>query len=225
MGSYLVQVTLQHTDAAESTDAVNTFHFRKRTVTDNFTFIQEMVEDFYTRNDADPTNTVSAFLSPRIRRDVPALVKIYDDNAPDIGGPIHTGSFPLTAPLSNVALPEEVAVCASFHAEPVLGLRKSSTSGRVFIGPLNDAAQTPSSGGRPDGAIIQALIAAMQELHDASSNAVDEHRWSIYSRTADERLDWDGPTEFPVIGGFVDNAFDTQRRRGLDPSTRSTWGT
>jgi hypothetical protein len=28
----------------------------------------------------------------------------------------------------------------------------------------------------------------------------------------------------PVTGGFVDNSFDTQRRRGSAPTARDTWG-
>jgi hypothetical protein len=218
-------VTLPHVDVAESTDAINTFHFAKAAVTDNFTFIQEMVEDFYTRANAPNPQMVSQFLSPRIRRDVPATLRIYDDNALDPTGPVHEGSFPLLGALDNRGMIEEVALCASFHATPIAGVRKQSTSGRVYLGPLNHAAQELNTG-RPSSNFLDVLRLAMIELNAASnSSAVGGHKWVVYSPTLDKSLAYTGPTDFPVVGGFVDNAFDTQRRRGLDPSTRVTWGT
>lgn len=55
---------------------------------------------------------------------------------------------------------------------------------------------------------------------DASSGA---WTWCIYSPTTETQTASLASSFIPIVGGWVDNAWDTQRRRGLEPTTRTTW--
>lgn len=123
-------------------------------------------------------------------------------------------------------LPFEVAVCSSVkanrtdHPGPV-GRRR----GRFYLGPLTAFALQGTSGDsrvypNPSDDLINQLKQASLYLADGgvsedglSIGAAGE--WCIYSR-ADHGT-------YPIKTGFVDNEFDTQRRRGTDPTARSTW--
>jgi hypothetical protein len=109
------------------------------------------------------------------------------------------------------ALPSEVAVCCSFYAES----NRPRNRGRVFIGPLT----TGTLGGTAAQAPI--VIGAFQgALRDAASDMMLDEigpRWCVLGVNAagtDRELK-------VVTAGWVDNAFDTQRRRGEDATSRT----
>jgi hypothetical protein len=107
--------------------------------------------------------------------------------------------------------PEESAICISFSAAPPHTARRR---GRVYIGPLNSscgAQEATSLICRVSGAVQADFAAAAVRL----ANHVDAG-WLIHSSLA-------GGTFAAVETGWVDNAFDTQRRRGPDASNRFTW--
>ena len=104
-------------------------------------------------------------------------------------------------------LPAEVAVVNSFHGTP----RSRRNTGRVYIGPLNQIAGEESGGDlRPADVLRSDLVQASLGLVGASG-----FTWGVLSPTL--------AAITPVAGGFIDNAFDTQRRRGLDATTRNVW--
>lgn len=114
-----------------------------------------------------------------------------------------------------MAYPAEVAACASFKSDDKPGPRGK---GRVYIGPLNSKSaggEQEASEPRPGTGFRLALNNAMKALAESSVLADAGLSWSILSQ-ADAAL-------YEVTGGWVDNAFDTQRRRGLVTSSRSTW--
>lgn len=124
---------------------------------------------------------------------------------------ISTAVLPAYAPGSSASdLPEEVAACLSFHGDaPVT----SRTRGRVFWGPLNTMARTDASTGAP--------VRTSDTFQTQAANALtvlagDTVNWSVYSPT--------GLTLTRVTGGFIDNALDTQRRRGPKTTARTVWG-
>jgi len=85
----------------------------------------------------------------------------------------------------------------------------------LYIGPLHILCQDlgPSNDSRPIIEFRNALKAAAEALaDDAVTLGVT---WSILSRS-------DGDTK-PVVGGYIDNAWDTQRRRGVEPTSRLGW--
>ncbi len=124
-----------------------------------------------------------------------------------------TTSFYNLGPVSaNDPLPSEVAVCASFYSQRNLPRRR----GRVFVGPWNASIvtrDTDTGVARLANNIITALRTSMVRL--AGSAPQQGLRWCVLSQT-DAAL-------YDITAGWVDNAFDTQRRRGETASSRSPW--
>lgn len=106
-----------------------------------------------------------------------------------------------TAP---TALPSEVAVCLSFYSERNLPRRR----GRVYIGPLGTTALRPGAGAaRPAQDLRDHLVLAAQRLGNRG-----DVEWGVVSKAA--------AAFYPITNGWVDDAFDTQRRRGEAPTSR-----
>lgn len=141
----------------------------------------------------------------------------------------HTLNFTLPAPAVAQSMPNEVAVVLSSHADlsgipisevnpspPPATIRPAQRrKGRMFIGPLCISAGQGSSGivsVSNTFATDLGLAAGRLQLNLITDTALE---WAIWSR-ADAAL-------YPVIGGYVDGAWDTQRRRGIASSTRTTW--
>jgi hypothetical protein len=124
-----------------------------------------------------------------------------------------TTIYNLGANNSSQSLPSEVALVASFYSTRNLPRRR----GRVYIGPFGTSVlATPASGTgivRPDLPIRNALLGAMSGLRaDATAAGL---RWCVLSQ-ADAAL-------YDITDGWVDDAFDTQRRRGEDALSRLVW--
>lgn len=137
-----------------------------------------------------------------------------------IGSPIDGVVFAIPAANTTVGLPGEVAVCLSYRAEiagaPVEGpggttRPRSRRTGRVYLGPLctQALAEAPPDATRPAPSMRNDFLAAGADLRD---NA--DHFWCVWSRV-DNQLR-------AVQEVWVDNAFDTQRRRGTAPTSRVT---
>ncbi len=112
----------------------------------------------------------------------------------------------------NLPLPSEVALCASFYSGRNLPRRR----GRVYVGPFQGGAseKDPNTGAaRPKAIVIQALLTSMQRLERGIPGGV--LRWAVLSQ-ADADLK-------NITAGWVDNAWDTQRRRGEAPTARTVW--
>lgn len=129
---------------------------------------------------------------------------------------------------SSNDLPPEVALCISMSAAPGSGLNARRRRGRVYIGPLQlaDGADRPTLA----NAIVDAFAAAAQDLMDLTNVEL-----AVYSRSTHYGVPVGGDikdySENPsllddsysqVASIWVDNAWDTQRRRGLAASYRKT---
>jgi len=138
------------------------------------------------------------------------------------GSPVHTVSWTLAAAggIAGTNLPAEVCIVGSFHTDLAGILERdgdtrpaSRRRGRVYLGPLQTSAlHVVASVDVIDvnPALIADLNQSMLELQAAQPD------WSVWSRV-------DADLHNPLVGGWVDNAFDTQRRRGEAPSFRTTW--
>nr|CRY97332.1 hypothetical protein [uncultured prokaryote] len=109
-------------------------------------------------------------------------------------------------------LPSEVALCLSYDAGFLLGVPKGRTRGRVFIGPLcNINGTTATNPSRPGATYISDLV-EFAGVSAAARNAAGA-AISLYSPT-------DGVLR--TIRAFsCDNEWDTQRRRGVEPTSRT----
>lgn len=122
-----------------------------------------------------------------------------------------------TDPGGANTMPEEVAVCVTLHgAEPITPRRR----GRLFIGPLmhNTDVYSSANNTTPTRVNIGAgqsigttIAAACVDLRDQANTT-----WAIRSVTPTENY-------VAIEGGWIDNAFDTIRKRGPDPTARLVW--
>jgi hypothetical protein len=138
------------------------------------------------------------------------LVKTYDMGETSPRTPL-IGSFTLGAMGSGGGpIPNEVAVCLSFKSTEVKGPRGR---GRVFVGPLNGATvhEEDDLSIRPLLAFRNSLLHAGTALRDSS--ATTGANWCIYSSFGPDHM-------HPVTSVWVDNEFDTIRKRGESATSR-----
>jgi hypothetical protein len=200
---------------------VNTFHFNwvgEPDVT-QIAQVAAEVKSFYTNPHVGGA-TVSQFLATHVHGPG-ASVKAYEMTLASTHPPIYEESY--TFPdngQSGSNYPSEVACCLSYSADPVPGVDIRSQRGRLYIGPLNtQAGETGAEEDvpeRPGAAFMNTLLAAAQQLKTATG--LVDAAWCIYSPKLHHAL---APVySYGVTHAFVDNAFDTQRRRGCAPTAR-----
>lgn len=137
-------------------------------------------------------------------------VKYYNVDDPKPRAPIYTSSLGGAAwGTAGKAVPRELAPCLSFKGATTSGVPMSRRRGRIYL-------PTPTNGnldnnGRLIGSYLTTVKNAANTLLTAS-DANSDWTWVIYSPTSNAAV--------PVIGGWVDDAPDIQRRRGIDASTR-----
>lgn len=110
-------------------------------------------------------------------------------------------------------LPTEVAACLSFQGVRVSGEDQAKRRGRVYIGPLSSTVMASDSI-YIDSGDRDTLATAAGALVTASEASIT-YKWCVYSPT-DEAL-------IEVTNGWIDNAPDTQRRRGIPSAARTLW--
>lgn len=126
--------------------------------------------------------------------------------------PFEDFTWNLVGSMGTTPLPPEVAICTSFQGAPTSGVNQARRRGRIYLGPL--AQTTMGTDGRVSSATVTQLVAAAQTLLTASDTALN-WSWSVYSPTSGGGV--------IVDNGWIDNEFDTQRRRGRKPTTRTTF--
>lgn len=135
------------------------------------------------------------------------------------GAPVHTTAFTFSGgSIPAAPLPDQDAACLSFHADLTGAVHPRRLRGRVFLGPLGSLALEEGSGGIGAQSVssnflsVATASAHAELLLDAASFG---WTWVVFSR-----VDWAGHT---VVGGYMDDRFDTQRRRLQKPSGRVTF--
>ena len=121
---------------------------------------------------------------------------------------------------SDLNLPSEMAVCLTYHTayltDPEFGpggtRPRARDRGRLYLGPLRDAIRLLATDNEPilDPDWNQAFGAAAARLvADVDTTWVQWSRRNVSTNV--------------VSAGWVDNAFDVQRRRGPDATARLAW--
>jgi hypothetical protein len=123
--------------------------------------------------------------------------------------PEYTGNITIGGMMTGVAAPPELSVCLSYKAPNVLGGVPARRRGRIYVGPLGflAGATVPST---QQQAIRDAGAALLSDVTTAG-----QFLWVVYSPTAN--------AAYTVESGWVDNAWDVQRRRGTKSSARITF--
>lgn len=160
-------------------------------------------------------NAVVAFyvanlaIFPNIVRQLNHVWKIYDRADPEPRAPTLMGTFSFaSAPTGNPA-PPEVSICLSFQAPQVSGVPQARQRGRVYLGPL-DASIIDASGRPAVSTLTTARNAAITLL--AASVAAATWDWVVWSTV--------NGSAAGITNGWLDDEFDTQRRRGRLATTR-----
>lgn len=194
---------------------VNTFHFNFPAGTpdeDNYDDLKVVLQEFYSSVYGDAS---THGLSPWMRPGATTL-KIYNLSDPTPRTPVYneTESWPMTQSTGG-ALPTEVAICLSYQAPKVSGLSQARRRGRIYLGGWGyvNTEGTSTAFPKPTSAALAAIGDAAEVLliHGADNGWY----WNVWSRVNNSGA--------VVHDGWVDDAFDTQRRRGQAASTRNLW--
>lgn len=235
MGIYQVQHIYHSTSGLPEDDIVNTMHFGSVEPVNSITGLAlagHVAASFFDAlaqtgvDGSTESRYLETMLSGSISRVNLPTIKVYDRDA--VGSPlaVATAAGVKTKDAAGKDLPNEVALCASYRGDN-LSLAESAADdadadsrperprsrfrGRMFIGPWN----TIGGEQRPTTAARAACIALIKELADLpSSGELFEAGvvFGIYSAESNAFAE--------VVHAWCDDAWDTQRRRGLAPSTR-----
>lgn len=193
--------------------------------------ISTALASFYNVAPVLGSNVLGSYLGGAVSRTASAgVIDIYDlaghlDGSPH-GSPVASDTFTL-APADGgaISLPQEAAMCITLRADgwstalveqpdadvPPDGTRdrpKQRHSGRIFLGPLNSKAGSD----RPNVDFRSSCRGAVIDL--VASLDVNGHALGVWSRK--------DATMRAAIDVQTDDAWDTQRRRGLQPTARQT---
>jgi hypothetical protein len=157
---------------------------------------------------------VSDLLSPVLTRGTPVHeVRVYDMGLPMPRQPVFTLLFAMTATTNAVPIPSEVALVLSLRAPIPSGGVAGRYRGRIYLGPLNG---NVTSTGTVVAGDIRPSLGSREGLLEAGrmmlAGAAETIAWSVFSGM-------DNATR-RITRLVVDDAFDTQRRRGAKPTTR-----
>jgi hypothetical protein len=197
---------------------VNTFHFSTAApvaTPADYDAAVTLVHEFFstmTTAGAKVETLLGQHLDPASAR-----VKVYDMTDPMPRVPRRDSPQPLGSTGAGF-LPSECALVVSFRGLSESGVLARRNRGRIYLGPLAGAVGTFSAASgdvRPTLLAQQIAVAAALRLSTAALPAGANLIWSIYSKV-DNALR-------PVGSGYVDNALDTQRRRGRLATSRVSW--
>jgi hypothetical protein len=212
------QVSIPMATGLPKDTVVNTFHFDDdddpiAAWSDSIDWAHSMLTTFYQAiDDAVFPNTVGTT----------ATVRYYDMREAEPRVPKDTRTITLT-PSSDDPLPHEVAICLSFKAVTSSGENPRRRRGRVYLGPVKKTACNFQ--GRVGSLTYTAIANAAAAMEGGFSHPASpglDMKWAIYSPTTDATSSIDDAFH-DVADGWVDDAFDIQRRRGVAASTRTTW--
>lgn len=211
-----VQISFPHVSGFGEDTVTNTWHFDAATnpITGDFVDapnILDMVEDFYTVTPVGDTRNLMSLYNTQLTGDYTIRAYSLDDPSPRPVRATRSG----TAPVATTALPEEVALVLSYEAVPAAGIPQARRQGSIFLGPWSVHADVlDQTDGRPRAPLLLLIRRAARDLL-AASNASLNNEWVVWSPTS--------LAASTVANGHVDNAWDTQRRRGVDATVRQTW--
>lgn len=222
-GDILVRTVMQPSSGLPEDVVINDWAFRRGAGAPSqaeLATLMGIVGDFFRGVNLNLA-TVGTYISTAITRAATHQIQAYQIQAGPLGSPLHEIDWlgPTTEG-SSAGLPREVCGVLSFHGN-LLGIQEEAGAtrprarrrGRVFIGPLTTQAITQAGAPVLEPTFTSALRTKAIAMADAA--AVEGWTWSVWSR-ANEEL-------YEVVGGWTDNAPDTQRRRGQAPTLRNVY--
>lgn len=242
--SLLAVAVMEHVNGIVADRVVNTFAVKTNTTSYTGTQLEAVaaaVQAFYNttppgtdRIGSNFNNPVAHYLSTELSRTSGAnRVNIYDlegelSGTPH-GSPIYSDPWTLAAAGTSTPLPGEaacvltlegdgraaaaVAVAGGGTGPTGVSHPKARRTGRVYIGPCNSLATAlAAQAARPHQVFRDTLLAAALKLDADLGAAAADYDLGVWSR-ADA-----GVRAIEAVS--IDDAWDTQRRRGVDPTER-----
>lgn len=233
MALYRITNTLHRTTSLPKDDVVNVFHFETPEGAHSPVTASELCGHVAASYQADSADgfSMSEFFSTEIDRATLPHVRAYN---PLGGSPLaeeRWAGFPVPAIAGGANLPAEVALCLSFKADLTDIPEESADDadadsrperpaarrrGRVYLGPFGAGYSTAPGLSRPNDNLRRAALAMAVHLAAPAPAVTSGATWVIRS---DSGFAGDA---YPVETAWVDDAWDTQRRRGAAASNRMT---
>jgi hypothetical protein len=215
MTHFLVQAALQDTSGLSRDRYVNTFHVEASGLTTgNYDDLTTAFRAFYTEvgTVAHPT---AYYIAPHAKV-TPGHLKYYNQGDTIPRSPTRIDDLLVDDGDSTVALPAEVACCVSYKSSSISGIPASQCRGRIYIGPLSTravASEPATAKARPDLNMRTYLVSHFIALMGAVQDVGDCHLRQFSAKTG---------VLHAINEVWCDDAWDTQRRRGAEPSSRQT---
>lgn len=172
-----------------------------------------------------------------------AVTSVFDLSEDKPRVPIHTAVHTTALPVVSTGwdLPPEVAICVSYQAPRLSGVPQNRRRGRTYIGPLQIMNSSQTDVLAPATTQVQGLLNGFKASLDPGT--AGQTQFAVLSRQTWAGLEVGakpppdpntGEIIWPEIPGnlpdamveitdwWADNAWDTQRRRGVDATARST---
>ena len=209
---FMASLAFQGPSGLPEDQFVNTFVFRNDNVFDRDGML-DAVETALTNFFADPAAGTGDQLVDYMPNRIEApTCKLFDlgDAPPRV--PVERQFTGISPNGAATPYPREVAICASYHN----GGPGPRNRGRIFWGPLVTSVGVEESDSdlvRPGSATQGRLI---DRMNDMATNPSLECTWVLWSRANNAMHN--------IVGGWVEDAYDTQRARGTAPTSRTTWG-
>lgn len=233
MATYKITNAFHNVTGLPEDDVVTTYHFETdEGAYDNDTAsaLNGFVASCWETITAPGTSKPSEWISPEISRVNKPTLKAYGISG---GSPLAVDTWAgMTASNFDQGMPGEVALCLSYNADLVDILEEapddpdadtrperpaSRRRGRLFLGPLVLTCATATEPSRPLDTMRNDFLGLAVKLGDSASVpalAAVNCRWVVHSDSGF------AGANYPVINAWVDNSFDTQRRRGVSPTNR-----
>jgi hypothetical protein len=237
MVAVLAEVHLVDNNGMPADDAINTFVFQDSAALSDAAGLAGDVNPFLQAFYNTGAPALCNFISTSVARGAGVTKTVFYELAVTgsvtprlpLGGPISTVTWTLGAGVGP-DLPREVAAVLSF-AGPHAGIAEDVPGGipgpkgdthpaarhrgRVYLGPLTTGTSGPGVNG--PGLTVAfcgfAAAAAGTMMGAIDGIAGGTHSWCVWSRK-DDHL-------YPITQGWMDNAFDVQRRRGIKATVRT----
>lgn len=204
MGAIRAQVVLHTTDAVPENYLTNSWCFMGADPFADVAALETALTNFY----STWFNYAGAGIAGGAIHDI----KWYDLPGVTPNYPLRETVVNFGAAPTGAALPAEVSLVLSFQGARTPGFPQARRRGRIYLGTVQ---QTYNSGGRPTASILTGMAAAATTLKTAVDALASDTEWAVWS-VADQ-----APVD--ITNGWLDNAWDTQRRRGVVRTARTTW--
>lgn len=142
--------------------------------------------------------------------------KIYDLGDPTPRVPRLSVTAPLScAQSTGGGLPCEVSLCISYQGTPLAGVPQASRRGRIYIGGIGAGGTGGTTTSFPVPSLVLRGAASSAATYLKGISASTSWTWGVWSRKLGAFT--------AATNGWIDDAWDTQRRRGQAPSVRTLW--